>query len=215
MVKSKPTYDELKKRVRELEKAVTESKQAAEVLRLSDLLEQLPDGILLIDPPTSRFLEFNTAAHRQLGYTREEFAQLSIFDLEAKETTEETKARISEVLQKGKADFETLQRTKQGEIRNVHVIAQIINVLGHPAYQCIWRDVTERNIAEASLHESEQKIRAVLDATPFPIAVVDLEDNRIHFWSESAHTLFGHTAPTSSEWYQIGISGSRLPPRSD
>jgi diguanylate cyclase (GGDEF)-like protein/PAS domain S-box-containing protein len=43
----------------------------------------------------------------------------------------------------------------------------------------------------------------VLDATPFPIAVVDLQDNNIHFWSRSANTLFGHTAPTATEWYEI------------
>jgi hypothetical protein len=30
-----------------------------------------------------------------------------------------------------------------------------------------------------------------------------LQDDRIFFWSRSALTLFGHTAPTASEWYQI------------
>jgi hypothetical protein len=42
-----------------------------------------------------------------------------------------------------------------------------------------------------------------LDATPFPVALVDLQDDRIFFWSSSALALFGHTAPTASEWYQI------------
>ncbi|MBZ5503818.1 MAG: PAS domain S-box protein [Acidobacteriia bacterium] len=49
----------------------------------------------------------------------------------------------------------------------------------------------------------EQKLSAVLDATPFPVAVVDLQDDSIFFWSSSALSLFGHTAPTASEWYQI------------
>ncbi len=49
----------------------------------------------------------------------------------------------------------------------------------------------------------KQKLRAVLDATPFPVAIVDLQDNRIYFWSGSALALFGHTAPTASEWYRI------------
>jgi len=51
--------------------------------------------------------------------------------------------------------------------------------------------------------QSEQQLRAILDATPFPIALVDLEDNNIEFWSRSALTLFGHTAPTASEWYRL------------
>jgi diguanylate cyclase (GGDEF)-like protein/PAS domain S-box-containing protein len=49
----------------------------------------------------------------------------------------------------------------------------------------------------------DSKLRAVLDATPFPVAIVDLEDNQITFWSQSALTLFGHTAPTAAEWYEI------------
>ncbi|MCG6534170.1 MAG: PAS domain S-box protein, partial [Syntrophales bacterium LBB04] len=64
-------------------------------------------------------------------------------------------------------------------------------------------DITESKRAEKALRESEQKLRAVLDATPFPVAVVDLQDDKIYFWSRSAHSLFGHTAPTASEWYQI------------
>ena len=54
------------------------------------LFEQSPDGIVIIDPATARFLDFNAAAHRQLGYSREEFAQLSIMDVEAMETPSET-----------------------------------------------------------------------------------------------------------------------------
>jgi len=34
-------------------------------------------------PETARFLEFNTTAHEQLGYLREEFAGLGIRDVEA------------------------------------------------------------------------------------------------------------------------------------
>ena len=54
-----------------------------------------------------------------------------------------------------------------------------------------------------SLRQSENKLRATLDATPFPVAVVDLNDDKIFYWSHSALTLFGHTASTTFEWYQI------------
>jgi len=54
-----------------------------------------------------------------------------------------------------------------------------------------------------AIRNIEKKLRAVLDATPFPVALVDLQDDQIFFWSSSALALFGHTAPTASEWYQI------------
>ncbi|MBU3949738.1 MAG: PAS domain S-box protein [Proteobacteria bacterium] len=64
-------------------------------------------------------------------------------------------------------------------------------------------EITERKMAEKALLESEGKLRTILDATPFQIAVVDLHDDKIHFWSSTALTLFGHTAQTASEWYRI------------
>jgi len=65
------------------------------------------------------------------------------------------------------------------------------------------KEITERKEAEKTAKKSELKLRAVLDATPFPVALVDVKDNIINFWSRSANTLFGQTAPTTSEWYEL------------
>jgi len=67
----------------------------------------------------------------------------------------------------------------------------------------ISEDITERKRIEEAMKRSEIKIREVLDATPFPVAVVDLQDDKISYWSRSARILFGHTAPTAGEWYEI------------
>jgi two-component system, cell cycle sensor histidine kinase and response regulator CckA len=64
-------------------------------------------------------------------------------------------------------------------------------------------DITAQKRAAEAMRESEQRLRAVLDATPFPIAIVDIDDDNIAFWSRSALTLFGHTAATASQWYEI------------
>ena len=136
------------------ERKVRESEE-----RFRALFEQSPNGILILDPATARFLEFNSAAHRQLGYSREEFAQLSIMDVEAQETLQEIETRIGSLLREGKADFETRQRTRQGEIRNVHVTAQMVEIAGCPVYQCIWRDITDRKQAVETLIASEATLR--------------------------------------------------------
>ncbi len=65
-------------------------------------------------------------------------------------------------------------------------------------------DLTELKQSEEALRQSEKRLRAVLDATPFPIGLADLHDERVLFWSSSAQRLFGHAPPTTTaEWYQM------------
>ena len=137
---------------------ITERRLADEALRAEAdrrliLFQQLPDGIVVIDPQTARFVEFNTAAHQQLGYSQAEFAQLTVREVEVKDADAETLARFTEANQTGSVDFETLHRTRQGEIRNIHVTARLVIVRGRAVHQCVFRDITERKRAEAALSQ--------------------------------------------------------------
>lgn len=157
---------------------ITERKQMAHALAEESehnrvLFEQSPDGAVVVDPATLRFVSFNTAAHEQLGYTRDEFAKLSIADVDVMETPEDTRVRVASVLQRGKGDFETLQRNKDGDIRNIHVTAQIVTVHGRPTYFCVWRDVTASKRAEQALRASEEKYRGIFDESVAAIYVFD------------------------------------------
>lgn len=71
------------------------------------LFASSPDGILLIDPETTGVIEFNDAACRLLGYTREEFVGLRVSDYEASETPEATRAHVRQALRDGKSEFDT------------------------------------------------------------------------------------------------------------
>ena len=104
-------------------KHVEEALQEAEE-RYHIVFENSPVGIVILDPAEAKIVEFNETAHRQLGYTREEFARLSLSDIEASETPEMIREHISEIMKKGRHDFETLHRTRTGEIRNIYVTAQ-------------------------------------------------------------------------------------------
>lgn len=60
-----------------------------------------------------------------------------------------------------------------------------------------------RQQMQAALKANEEQLRTVLDATPFPVALVDEDETSVALWSQSAHRLFGHTPSSLDEWYQL------------
>ncbi len=156
-------FDHFMKNIKErrlAEEALSHSEKRYQVL-----FDQSPDGILLIDGE-GKIVAFNEMAHRQLGYSREEFAKLRLSDIDPVESPDETQARIKQVLMAGKARFEVIQRTKQGELRNVYVIAQIFPSPGRNVFHAIWRDITERKKIEEELRMAHEKLELrVLERT--------------------------------------------------
>ncbi len=132
-------------------------------MRYRTLFDQSPDGILVINPATLLPLEFNDAVCRQLGYTRDEFAQLRISDYEAVERPEETRARIEKLLRDGQDCFETQHRTKSGDSRDVLVSVQKLVLDNQPVLHCVFRDITERKRAETAIHLNEARLNSLLD----------------------------------------------------
>ncbi len=197
---------------------ITERKKAEEALRESERMYRSAIEVAGAVPYYQNYNEniyeyIGSGIEQMTGYSPEEFTceiwisiekQICLLgDLQGLSTEEAVdKARQEEGVS-WKADY--LIKTRAGEerwlsnaaiqIRDEHGVA--IGSLG------ILQDITERKQTEEALRKSEEKLRAVLDASPFPVSIVDLEDNNIIYWSRSAYKLFGHTAPTASEWYQI------------
>ena len=145
---------------------ITERKQAEEALRNAEaryriLFEQSPNGVLLIDLETGRTIEANETARRQLGYTREEFAALRISDYDVLETPEGTARRMQKIIREGSDDFETLHRTKSGEIRNMRVLAKTVQLSDRRFFLAIFQDITERKNAEERIKRQLGRLTAL------------------------------------------------------
>ncbi len=131
---------------RKMLKDLSRSKQLYESLFTNN-----PYGIVLLDPENGSFVEFNDQVCAQLGYDREEFARLSLFDIESKETADEVRQHIENILALGYDRFETFQRTKDGEARPVEVTARMLYIGENPVHFCIWRDITDEKPVEDQL----------------------------------------------------------------
>ena len=64
-------------------------------------------------------------------------------------------------------------------------------------------DAKARVAQETALRRSREQLQAILDVTPFPVALVDVESTNIEYWSKSAQNLLGYSASNAEEWYHL------------
>jgi PAS domain S-box-containing protein len=157
------------------------------------LFQLAPNGVVLLDD-RGGIVAFNDQAYRQLGYGREEFARLRVSDIDPEEPDPETVAEhLRRIADRGSEEFEALQRTRSGEIRNVIVNSRPVQVAGKRLFLAVWQDVTERWRAEEALRQSEERFRALIERSTDLIQVLDAE-GRVQFWSQSSTEALGWTA---------------------
>ncbi len=146
------TFWEMVKRKR-VETLLHDSEQ-----RYRAVFNESPDGILLIGMETGKAVEFNEVAHLQLGYSREEFAALTVSDYEAREHPEETQAHIEAIKRQERENFVTEHRTKSGEIRTVAVAAQALTLGERQYLYAIFRDITALRQAQEGLKQYAESL---------------------------------------------------------
>ncbi|NTU59521.1 MAG: PAS domain S-box protein [Deltaproteobacteria bacterium] len=173
--------------------------------RYRSLFDLAPDGVVLVDPETASFVDFNDQACRQLGYTREEFGRLRLSDVELAETREEGRDTPAGDADDGHRELETLHRTRDGETRHVQVSARFSTVGDRRLDHCIWRDVSSRR-------RTEQLLKTRLDLVQYSLShtmdelltetldrVEDLTGSRIgffHFVQDDLRTVALHAWST-------------------
>ena len=122
--------------------------------KLAELEQQrtrAADAIIVIDPETLGFLDFNDEACRYLGYSREEFAKLKITDFDVVQSAAEVKEHCQNIARGTAAIFETKHRAKNGDVLDVEIRARPIRVGEKSFLLCIWRNITDRKRAEENI----------------------------------------------------------------
>jgi two-component system, cell cycle sensor histidine kinase and response regulator CckA len=137
------------------------------------IVSQAMDGIVLIDAETLSFAEFNDAACERLGYTRQEFGNLTLHDIQGVITRDEVLERVRGILDAGRASFEARQRRKDGSLLDVLVSNRVIFRSGRRYLAGIWHDITELKQIEGSLRQSEAKYRFLTEKTRDIVWTVD------------------------------------------
>ncbi|MGQ9738785.1 MAG: hybrid sensor histidine kinase/response regulator [Armatimonadota bacterium] len=117
-------------------------------LRYRALFECAQDGIFLFDADTGKFIEVNGAFRRMFGYSSEQIAQMTIFDL-PQDTEENIRRNIQRVLQHGCWQLgERTYRRADGSLLEVEVYAAVLHSEDRRYIMAVARDITKRKHSE-------------------------------------------------------------------
>ncbi len=76
----------------------------------ANTISQAPIGIVVLDMQTLQFVSFNDATYESLGYTREEFSLMNLYDLQLDPDRSKVDEKLQRIQAQGGLDFETQRR---------------------------------------------------------------------------------------------------------
>ena len=139
--------------------------------RWDELFEQTPEGVAVLSMD-DHIIRINREFTRMFGYEPHEVLDRLINELIVPEKLADGAREYTKQLQRGqRIEVETVRRRKDGS--DVHVSLLAVPVIAATGEQvanyAIYRDITERKLAEERLRESEARFQAMADTAPVMI----------------------------------------------
>ncbi len=195
-MKSKPTYEVLKKKHRELEKEAIKRKHAENALRESEeryrtAVEFSNDGVAIVRGDNHLYV--NKKFAEIFGYGRTEDIVGRPVSLFVHPDDRERVANFNLFRQQSRpapSRYECKGVRRDGGTIDLEVSATKTMYRGEPVSLVFLREVTERKLAEEAVRESEAHMRAVLDASIDRIRYVD-KDMRIIWGNKTTAMVHG------------------------
>ncbi|WP_422847314.1 response regulator [Acidovorax sp. M14] len=117
----------------------------------ANIISQAPIGIVVLDMQTLQFVSFNDATYESLGYTREEFSLMNLYDLQLDPDRSKVDEKLQRIQAQGGLDFETQRRDKAGSVRDFWVSMRPLHLHDRDCMTGIWVDITSRKQSEREL----------------------------------------------------------------
>ncbi|MBI5396583.1 MAG: PAS domain S-box protein [Verrucomicrobia bacterium] len=173
-----------------LRSEIAERRQQEESLDLfRTLVGRSNDAMEVLDPKTGRFLDVNEKGCADLGYSREEFLSLKVFDIDPLVDPTTFEKIMEDLRQSGSKMWNGIHRRKDGSTFPVEVSLKYVR-LERDYVVSVARDITERKRAEEALRESEQVSRSIIETAND--AFVSMDERRvIRDWNRQAERTFG------------------------
>ncbi len=173
---------------------ITERRRAEEALhqserRYHELFELGGEAVFLIDNETGKLLEANAAASQMYGYSHAELMAMKNTDLSAE--PEETRQMTSTSPDGSVVVLFRLHRKKDGPVFPVEINARFFVSGARSVHVAAIRDITLRKQAEATLRESNERFKTVMDSLDAFVYVADMKTHEILFLNQTGRNIWG------------------------
>ncbi|MFH1934390.1 MAG: PAS domain S-box protein [Pseudomonadota bacterium] len=218
------TYDELKQRVKVLEKEAGNRKRAEEALRESEeryrsILETAPHSITITRVKDGRYLQVNEAFCQMRGYSREEVLRRTPFELNLYVNPEDRERIIKILKEKGEVNgFEVQYQKRDGTAIDTLFSARPLEYENEDCLIAVVTDVTELKGAQEALKKRLAYEKMLTDISTRAILIEDISrclDECLEIMGKTLHVCriyifeYHHgpgTADNTFEWVSDGIA---------
>jgi len=169
------------------------------------LIDTIPVPIFYKDR-AGRYLGFNKAFEEFFGTPKAAMIGKTVFEIHPPELAQTYWSKDTELFESGGAQrYEFKLKNAKGDLRNVLFDkAVFLDAEGAPAGLVgTVLDITDRKRAEKELQESNDLLRAIIDAAPTAIIGLDLDGNVRSVWNSAAEKMLG--------WKAGEVMGRSLP----
>ena len=158
-----------------------------------DFFNKINDGAAFAEIEDQKtigtFTDVNLKIMKALGYTREEFLGMTVYDIVDKNELEKLKVAAEQLLKERQVVLETIVVAKNGTKIDLEVDGSVLNINGQNVALLLSRDITTRKNAERALLESEERYRKLIEL--LPVAVHIKQNRKIVYSNEAGVKLLG------------------------
>lgn len=168
------TGDELDTVAQAFNRMADEVQARERELELRSLLLDAANESVFLHDSDLRILYVNRAACETHGYEKEELLAMGLLPLIAPQDAGLAEERVQALMDKGEITLEIDHIRRDGSVFPVELHSRVVELGGRELVLGVARDVTERKRAEQALHETTQRLQALVNASPLAINVIDL-----------------------------------------